>query len=66
MKYPFFPEKTKGDIDQFTDYQNENKTKRYKPNEMLMIKLADKEGYVIDEEMLDWYFDNGLRLEPWF
>ena len=26
-KYPFFPEKTKVNIDQFTDYQNENKKK---------------------------------------
>ena len=26
-KYPLFPEKTKWDIDQFTDYQNENKKK---------------------------------------
>ena len=24
-KYPFFPEKTKANIDQFTDYQNGNK-----------------------------------------
>ena len=32
-KYPFFPEKTKGDIDQFKDYQNENKKKGYKPND---------------------------------
>ena len=26
-KYPFFPEKTNGDIRQFTDYQNEKKRK---------------------------------------
>ena len=26
-KYPFFPEKTKANIDQFTDNQNENKKK---------------------------------------
>ena len=26
-KYPFFPEKTKANIDQFTDYQNEKKRK---------------------------------------
>ena len=28
-KYPFFPEKTKANINQFTDYQNENKKKGY-------------------------------------
>ena len=28
-----------------------------------MIKLTDKEDYVIDGEMLGWYLDNGLRLE---
>ena len=27
-----------------------------------MIKLRDKEDYVIDGEMLDWYLDNGLIL----
>ena len=48
-KYTFFPEKTKGDIDQFTDYQKENKKKGYKPNEKLMLKLTDKEEYVIIE-----------------
>ena len=31
-KNPFFPEKTKCDIGQFTDYQNENKKKGYKLN----------------------------------
>ena len=62
-KYPFFPEKTKANIDQFTNYQNENKKKGYKPNEKLMLKLTDKENYVIDGEMLDWYLDHGLKLE---
>ena len=62
-KYPFFPEKTKANIDQFTDYQNGNKKKGYKPNEKLMLKLTDKENYVIDGEMLDWYLSNGLRLD---
>ena len=28
-----------------------------------MIKLTDKEDYVIDGEMLDWYLDNGLKLD---
>ena len=28
-----------------------------------MIKLTDKEVYVIDGEMLYWYLDDGLRLE---
>ena len=58
--YPLFPEKTKEDIDQFTDYQNENKKIGRKPNEKLMIKLTDKEDYVIDGEMLEWYLDNDL------
>ena len=30
-KYPFFPDKTKAKIDQFTDYQNENKKKDINP-----------------------------------
>ena len=62
-KYPFFPEKTRANIGQFTDYQNVNKKKGYKPNEKLMLKLTDKVDYVIDGEMLDWYLDHGLRLE---
>ena len=32
-KYPFFPEKNRANIGQFTEYQNENKKKGYKPNE---------------------------------
>ena len=36
---------------------------RSKPNEKLMIKLTDKEDYVMDGEMIDWYLDNGLKLE---
>ena len=28
-----------------------------------MLKLRDKVDNVIDGEMLDWYLDNGLRLE---
>ena len=62
-KYPFFPEKTKACVDQFTDYQNVNKKKGYKPNEKLMLKLTDKVDYVIDGEMLDWYLDHCLKLE---
>ena len=62
-KYPFFPEKTRANIGQFTDYENLNKKKGYKPNEKLMPKLTDKIDYVIDGEMLDWYLDHGLRLE---
>ena len=62
-KYPFFPEKTKACVDQFTDYQNVNKKKGYKPNEKLMLKLTDKVDYVIDGEMLDLYLDHGLKLE---
>ena len=62
-KYPFFPEKTKANFNQFTDYQNENKKKGYKPNEKLMLKLTDKNDYVIDCEMLDWYLASGLKLE---
>ena len=61
-KYSFFPEKTKTNIDQFTDYQNGNKKKEYKPNEKLMLKLTDKENHAIDGEMFDWYLSNGLRL----
>ena len=62
-KCPFFPENTKANIDQFTDYQNENKKKGYNPNEKLMLKLTDKVDYVIDGEMLDWYLASGLKLE---
>ena len=28
-----------------------------------MLKLTDKDDFVIDGEMLDWYLDNGLKLE---
>ena len=28
-----------------------------------MLKLTHKEDYVIDGEVLDWYLDNGLKLE---
>ena len=62
-KYQFFPEMTKANIDQLTDYQNENKKKGYKPNEKLMLKLTDKNDYVIDGEMLDWCLASGLKLE---
>ena len=62
-KFPFFPEKTKANINHFTDYQNVNKTKRYKPNEKLMLKLTDKVDYVNDGEMLVWYLASGLKLE---
>ena len=62
-KYPFFPEKTRANIGQFTDYQNVNKKKGYKPNEKLMLKITNKVDYVIDGEMLDWYLDHGLKLE---
>ena len=62
-KYPFFPEKTKANLDQFTDYQNGNKKKGYKPNEKLMLKLTDMVDYVIDGEKLDWYLESGLKLD---
>ena len=41
-KHPLFPEKTKANIDQFTDYQKENEKKGYKRNEKLLLKLTDK------------------------
>ena len=63
IKYPFFPEKTKANVDQFTDYQNVNKKKGYKPNEKLLLKLTDKVDYVIDGEMIVWYLASGLKLE---
>ena len=62
-KYPFFPEKTKAITDHFTDYQNGNKRKGYKPNEKLMLNLTDKNDYVIDGEILYWYLASGLKLE---
>ena len=62
-KYPFFPEKTKAKIDQFTYYQSENEKQRYKPNQNLMLQLTDKADYVIDGEMLVWYLIKVLRLE---
>ena len=62
-KYPFFPEKKKASIDQFTEYQNESKKKGYKPKKKLLLKLTDKNYYVIPGEMLDWYLASGLMLE---
>ena len=58
-KYPFFPEKKKSNVEQFTAYQNEHKKKYYKPNEKLMLKLTDKGGYGTDGEMLDCCLDLG-------
>ena len=58
QKYSFFPETIKANIDQFTDYQNENKKRKCKPNEKLMLKFTDEKDYVIDDEMLDWYLDH--------
>ena len=37
--------------------------KGYKPNEKLMLNLTDKNDYVIDGEMLNWYLASGLKLE---
>ena len=62
-RYPVFPQKTKANVDQFTDYQNVNKKKEYGPNGKLMLKLTDKVDYVIDVEMLDWYLASGLKLK---
>ena len=39
------------------------KKKGYRPNEKFKIKLTDKEDYLKDGEMLDWYLSNVLRLE---
>ena len=61
--YPFFPEKTKSDTRQFTDWQTENMKKNYKPNEILMLQHTDFKGYVLDGEILDWYLDHGLKFE---
>ena len=61
--YPFFPDKTKANIDQFTDNQNENKKKGFKQNEKLMLNSTDKKPYVIDGEMVEWYLSKSLRLE---
>ena len=44
--YPFFPENNKANVEQFTDYQNENKKEGFKQNEKLMLKLTDKADYV--------------------
>ena len=40
-KHPFFPEKTKANVDQFSDYQKENKKKEYKSNVDLMLNQVD-------------------------
>ena len=60
-KCPFFPEKT--NIEQFTDWQNDTEKKNDKPNEKCMLKLTDKDDYVIDDELLDWFLDQGLWLK---
>ena len=61
MKYPFFPETTKANIYQFTDYQKEKKG--HKINEKLMLKFTGKEDYVIYGEMLDCYLDHDKKVE---
>ena len=60
-KYPFFPERQKLTV--ISSQTIKMKIKRRNINEKLMLKLTDKNGYVIDGEMLDWYLASGLKLE---
>ena len=62
-KYHFLPEKTKEDIEQFTDDQIEKRKRNYKPSENSMLTLTNKDDYVIHNEILDWYLNHGLKLE---
>ena len=50
-KYPFFPEKTKEDIEQFTDDQIEKRKRNYKPSEKSMLTLTNKDDYVIHNDI---------------
>ena len=61
--FPYFPEISKSYTEEFTNYQEVNKPNKYKPLEKLMLTLHDKNNYVIEGRMLDWYLNNGVKLE---
>ena len=60
--YPFFPEKTKANVDQFQTIKMKNR-ENYIPNKNMMLKFTDKADYVTDGEMSNWYLNLGLKLE---
>ena len=60
---PYFPENSKPYTKEFTDYQDVNKPNKYKPLEKLMLTFHDKNNYVIEGRLLDWYLNNGVKLE---
>ena len=61
--FPYFPENSIPYTEQFTDDQEKNKPNKYKPLEKLMLTLHNKNNYVIEGRMLDWYLNNGVNLE---
>ena len=61
--FPYFPENSIPYTEEFTDYQEVNKPNKYKPLEKLMLTLHNKNNYVIEGRMLDWYLNNGVKLE---
>ena len=62
--YPFCPEKVKPDLQQFSTLQKELYGDKYKPTEKLILQQSDKEGYIVEGRMLDWYLDHGMKLKP--
>ena len=62
--YPFCPEKVKPDPQQFSPLQKELYGDKYKSTEKLILKQTDKEAYIIEGRMLDWYLTHGMKLKP--
>ena len=61
--FPYFPENSIPYTEEFTDNQEVNKRNKYKPLEKLLLTLHNKNNYVIKGRMLDWYLNNGVKLE---
>ena len=60
--YPFCPENKTPKIEDFTEYQKSIMPKNYRPSKKLMLTQSNKEKYVVEGRMLDWYLDHGMIL----
>ena len=60
--YPFCPENKIPNIEDFTNYQKFIMPNKYRPSKKLMLTQSNKEKYVIEGRMLDWYLDHGMIL----
>ena len=58
--FSFCPENIKPE--KLSKYQETYKEKNYTPTKILMLNQNDKEKYIIEGKMLDWYLDHGIIL----